>query len=140
MKILNPYINFSGRCREALTFYEQCLGGEITVLLTFADMPRQDGGKDVPTDAKDMVMHAELRAENIHLMATDGMPGQDAAHGNNITLNITFNELQEQDKVFNGLSHGGTVIQPLQDAFWGSRFGMLVDQFGIHWMLTCDNG
>ena len=70
-------------------------------------------------------------------MATDGMPGKDAAAGNNIMLTIRLTDEREQTRIFDALSRGGEVTQPLEDTFWGSRFGMLVDRYGIHWMLDC---
>lgn len=132
MKSLNPYINFSGKCREALDFYKQCLNGEIQALSTFADAP---GGTD--EKFKDNVMHSEFRADGIFFMATDGMPGKEAVVGDNIMLTIQLNDEQEQTRIFDALSRGGKVTQPLEDTFWGSRFGMLVDRYGIHWMLDC---
>lgn len=132
MKSLNPYINFSGKCREALNFYKECLNGEIEALSTFAEAPGETDEK-----FKDNVMHSEFRAGGIHFMATDGMPGKEAVAGNNIMLTIQLTDEREQTRIFDALSRDGEVTQPLQDTFWGSRFGMLVDRNGIHWMLNC---
>lgn len=132
MKSLNPYLNFSGKCREALEFYKECFKGEIETLSTFAEAPGNTDEK-----SKDNVMHSEFRAEGIFFMATDGMPGREAVTGDNIFLTIQFTDEQEQARIFDTLSQGGKVTQPLEDTFWGSRFGMLVDRYGINWMLDC---
>lgn len=132
MKSLNPYINFSGRCREALDFYKECFNGEIEALSTFAEAPG-----DTDEKFKDNVMHSEFRAEGVFFMATDGMPGREAVVGDNVFLTIQFTDEQEQARIFDALSQGGKVTQPLEDTFWGARFGMLVDRYGINWMLNC---
>jgi PhnB protein len=132
MKSLNPYINFSGKCREALGFYKECFNGEIPTLSMFADAPGETDEK-----YKQNVMHSEFRAEGIFFMATDGMPGREAVIGDNISLTVLLTDEQEQTRIFEALSQGGKVVQPLQEAFWGARFGMLVDRYGIHWMLSC---
>jgi PhnB protein len=132
MKSLNPYINFSGKCREALAFYKECFNGEIPTLSTFADAPGETDEK-----YKQNVMHSEFRAEGVFFMATDGMPDRDAVIGDNISLTVILTDEQEQTRIFEALSQGGKVVQPLQEAFWGARFGMLVDRYGIHWMLSC---
>lgn len=132
MKSLNPYINFSGKCREALDFYKECFHGEVPTLSTFADAPGETDEK-----YKQNVMHSEFRAEGVFFMATDGMPGREAAVGDNISLTLDFADEGEQARVFEALSRGGKVMQPLEDTFWGAKFGMLVDRFGIQWMLNC---
>jgi PhnB protein len=132
MKTLNPYIDFSGKCREALEFYKQCLNGEIVMVQTFGEAPVNAEEKD-----KSRIMHSEFKAEGVHFMASDGMTGRKAKAGDNISLTIHFTDEKEQEKVFKALAEGGKVTQPLEDTFWGARFGMLVDGYGIHWMLNC---
>lgn len=133
MKNLNVYLTFSGNCREALNFYKESLNGEIASLQTFGQAPMP-----VPDEQKDRVMHAEFRAENVYFMASDGMPGQPVDAGHNISLSLNMDNEKEQEEVFHRLSEGGRVTMPLQDTFWGARFGMLRDKFGIHWMLNCE--
>jgi PhnB protein len=70
-------------------------------------------------------------------MASDGMPGYVANPGNNISLDIDLNDLNEQARIFEALAKGGKVDMPLQDTFWGAKYGMLTDRYGIHWMLNC---
>lgn len=134
MKSLNPYINFSGKCKEALQFYKECFNGEIVALNTFAEYP-----EEIPEEVKSKIMHAEFKAEEIHFMATDGMPNNKNIIGNNITLSIQITDEEEQTKIFNFLAKNGTVTMPLENTFWGARFGMLTDQYDINWMLNCQN-
>jgi len=132
MKMMNPYLNFTNNCREAMTFYKQCFGGELQ-LMTFENSPM-----DVPPAAKNNILHATLKTGPLVLMASDCMPGQPLNVGNNISLSVDCETTAEQDKLFKVLGEKGQVMMPLQDMFWGARFGMLKDQFGINWMLNCD--
>lgn len=131
MKSLNPYIDFGGRCREALEFYCDCFGGEVVALTTYAD-----ARIEAPLAFANHVLHAEFRAGKVHFMASDGRADQPAAIGTHIMLALTFSSIAEQEATFARLAAGGNVVQPLHDAFWGDRFGMLVDRFGLYWMLS----
>lgn len=131
MKSLNPYIDFGGRCREALAFYRDCFGGEVLALMTYAD-----ARIEVPPAFADNVLHSEFRSDQIHFMASDGRADQPATVGSNIMLALTFSDLAEQEATFARLAAGGQVTLALHDAFWGDRFGMLVDRFGLQWMLS----
>ncbi|MCU0443618.1 MAG: VOC family protein [Microscillaceae bacterium] len=133
MPTMNVYLNFAGDCEEALNFYKNCLGGDIISLQRFGDSP-------VPSDEthQNQVMHAEFKAGDVYLMASDTMPDMPLQSGNNITLNLNFSDIQAQAEVFAKLSAGGNVIMPLEDTFWGARFGMFVDKYGINWMTNCD--
>lgn len=133
MKSLNVYLFFAGRCEEALTFYKECLGGEVISMQTFGDGPMK-----VDESQKDKVMHAEFRADDIFFMASDGMGDGEKIDGNSVTLSINLDDETEQEKIFKKLSDGGEVTMELQDTFWGARFGQLTDKFGINWMLNCD--
>lgn len=132
MKTLLPYINFHGQCEQALAFYRQCFNGEIVALMRFgdADFPS-------PDEAKNKILHAEFKAEGVHFMASDGMPDRTPVLGENITLNFMLDSEAEQTAIFEALAQGGQINEPLHDAFWGARFGMLVDRFGIRWMSNC---
>jgi PhnB protein len=133
MKGFNPYLNFNGNCREALDFYKDCFGGEIENVMTFGDA--QMGNNDAE---KKRIMHSVFKSGNIFFMASDSMPDQPVSRGSNLTLNIDFENVADQEKVFNKLARGGNVAMPLADQFWGARFGMLVDKFGINWMTNCE--
>jgi PhnB protein len=131
---LTPYIMFNGECEKALKFYEKALGGEIKSLMHFEGTP----GEEMATD-KNQVMHAIFEASGLSFMASDsGQTGGQKPTGGNVHLSLNFNDTGEQEKVFNNLADGGNVTMPLQDTFWGARFGMLTDQFGVNWMFNCD--
>jgi PhnB protein len=132
MKTLNPYLSFAGNCQEALNFYKDAFGGEVVSIQTFGEAP-----VDMEGITKDSIMHSEFRAEGVSFMASDALSPARAGSGN-ITLNITLDSEQEQDTVFSKLADGGKVTMPLNDTFWGARFGMLIDKFGISWMLNCE--
>lgn len=133
MKTLVPYIFFQGNCEEAMNFYKDCLGGEITAIQRFGDteMP-------VEEDHKNKIMHGELKTENIHIMFSDGAPHKEISVGDNVQLSISLHSTEEQDRIFEALADGGEITMPLENTFWGARYGMLVDKFGIRWMLNCD--
>jgi len=133
MKGFNPYLNFNGSCREALEFYKDCFNGEIAQMTTFGDSQMGETEKE-----KSMIMHSVFKAGSIFFMASDSMPNQPVQSGSNVTLNIDFQETADQKKVFDKLASGGKVTMPLQDTFWGARFGMLTDKFGINWMTNCE--
>jgi PhnB protein len=134
MKKLSPYLIFSGTCKQALEFYKECLNGEFTLIQTFGDSPIA-----VPDGYKQKIMNSEFRAGEVSFMASDCMPGDEIPIGRNFALLIHFSEIEEQEKVFNNLLAGGKVIMPLEDSFGGARFGMLVDKYGIQWMLGCSH-
>ena len=141
MTTVNAYLNFDGQCEEAFNFYKSVFGGDFPMVSKFGDMPPQEGMPPMSEDVKNRVMHITLpiSAETI-LMGSDTMPGlHDHKVGNNISLSINTESRAEAEKIFNGLSAGGTVTMPLEDTFWGAYFGMWTDKFGIHWMVNYDD-
>lgn len=132
MKEVNAYLNFDGNCRQAMKFYEKCLGADLQ-LTTFGDMPG-----NTPPEAKDRIMHARLAKGSTLLMASDTMPGMPHNKGNNFSIAVQCDSVPEIEKFFTALSEAGKVSMPLQETPWAARFGMLTDQFGIHWMFNLD--
>ncbi len=131
MKAIVTYLNFNGNCREAMKFYQRCLGGELSI------MPFSEAPGDFPKEAKDRVMHARVTKDGTTLlMASDTMPGSNFVQGTNFSISIDCQGAEETDRLFNAFSENGKIIMPLQDAFWGARFGILRDQFGINWMFN----
>lgn len=135
MKQLSVYLSFPGNCEEAINFYKDCLSGEIVSLQRFGDTP-----VDSPEEHKQKVMHAEFRAGDIFFMASDGRPDEALTPGDMIHLSINLTDAAEQEAIFSKLSAGGRVDMPLEDTFWGARFGMLTDKYGIRWMLNRELG
>jgi PhnB protein len=134
MPALNPYLNFDGDCRAAMTFYQACLGGELALQPFGAGMP------NLPPGAEERVMHARLSGGALLLMASDTMPGMPLQVGSNVWLNVNCESLEEIERLFATLGAGGTPVMPLQDTFWGARFGMLRDRFGVQWMFNFEQG
>jgi PhnB protein len=130
---LEPYLHLNGRCEEALKFYATVFGGEIVYLGRYEGSPV---AADVPDDYKQKVMHASFESPALKFMASDPFPGHERAAGN-VTLSLATNDPAEAERVFNALADGGTVGMPLGETFWAARFGMLVDRFGISWMMNC---
>jgi PhnB protein len=132
MKTLIPYLTFAGNCREAFEFYKEVLQGEIVSIQTF-----EEANANMGAQFGHYIIHAEFKAEDVHFMASDGMPGFVANPGNTVSLDIDLTDMTEQARIFDALSKGGKVDMPLQDTFWGAKYGMLTDRYGIHWMLNC---
>jgi PhnB protein len=132
MKTIVPYLTFAGNCREAMNYYKECFKGEITQMQTF-----EEAHMAVDEKFKNKIVHAELKSEELYFMASDGMADFKAQPGNNVSLNINLTDTNEQERIFSALAVGGKVTMPLQDTFWGARYGMLTDRYGINWMLNC---
>jgi PhnB protein len=132
MKNTQTYLNFDGNTRDAMEFYHKALGGKLDVM-TFADAHVPG-----PPGSENRVMHARLESGPVILMASDTMPGHPFTMGNNFHINIDCSSNDEQDKLFQALCQGGTITMPLADQFWGARFGMLKDRFGVHWMFNSE--
>jgi PhnB protein len=131
---LNPYLFFTGQCEAAFKFYAQCLGGKITAMLPHAGTP---AAEHTPPEWQDKIMHARMEVGDYVLMASDAPPGhQEQPQGFSVSLGIEAPA--EAERVFHALAEGGTVRMPIQETFWAARFGMLVDKFGIPWMINCE--
>ena len=126
---LNPYLSFRDDARQAMEFYKGVFGGTLT-LNTFGEFGSPEGA-----DA-DKVMHAQLEAENgFTLMASDTQPGMEHQPGNNISISLSGEDGDELHRYWDGLADGGNVTMPLEKQMWGDEFGMLVDRFGVAWMV-----
>lgn len=132
---LNPYLTFNKNCREAFAFYEQALGATIQAVMTWGDSPMAD---EMPPEAQDMVMHAELEVGGFVIMGSDGAPGEvyEGIKGANVVFNTDTAE--EAEALFARLGEGGEVTMPMEETFWALRFGLLRDRFGVPWMINCD--
>jgi PhnB protein len=138
MATINTYLNFDGNTEEAFTFYKSVFGGEFIVLQRIKEIP---GGNQFPANEQERVMHVSLPiGKTAILMGSDTLPsmGHKLNIGNHAHISISPSSEAEAEKLFNGLSAGGTVTQPLEKAFWGSYFGMFVDKFGVQWMVNYD--
>lgn len=131
----NLHLSFAGNCREAFDFYAKTLNGKIELAMTYGESPMAE--QCGPAD-KDLIMHTALQLENMVLMGADAPPGRfQKPQGFSIALGPKT--LAESERVFAALSAGGEVVMPMQKTFWSPGFGMLVDRFGIPWMVSTDD-
>ena len=130
---IEPYLNFDGRCEEAVEFYKKALGAEVTMFLRMKDSPEKPPGGIVP-GTENKVMHASFNIGGATVMASDcyskGQP-----HFQGITLSLSVKDAAAADKAFNALAEGGQVHMPLTKTFFSPRFGMVADKFGVPWMV-----
>lgn len=134
MKLLNPYIKFNGgKCREALDFYKDVLGGEIENVMTVAGSPME---KDFPPEKRNLIMHSTVKKGNLMLFCSD-MMRDTATIGDNIGIALECDNEKEVDAIFAKLEKGGDVFMKPEKAFWGGYFGMVTDKYGVEWMLNC---
>jgi PhnB protein len=132
---INAYVGFNGKCREAMTFYKECLGGELT-LTTVAESTI---AAQCPAAMQDNILHSSLTKNGTLLLMASDMTDHDGFHlGNNISLSLNCSSEEEINTFFSRLSEGGKIIDPLKVQFWGALFGVFKDRFGIRWMLNYD--
>ena len=131
--VLNPYLNFRAQAREAMTFYQSALGGQLDVM-TFADQ----GGMGVPEEEAGLVMHSALSvSDGVQLMGAD-VPshvdtGGDISNG---SISLSGDDEATLRGWFEALSAGGSVTVPLEKAPWGDSFGMFTDKYGVDWLVN----
>jgi PhnB protein len=140
MTKLNPYLSFKGTCEDAFNFYKSVFGNEFLFVGRFKDMP-ENTDYPISESDKEKIMHISLPISNETVLF-----GCDVSHafedstiiGNNITLSIETDSMEEATRIFNGLSDGGIVTMPLDKTFWDAYYGMFTDKFGINWMVNYD--
>jgi PhnB protein len=131
---INAYLVFNGRCEEAFTFYEKSLGGKIEGMMTFGKSPMS---QEAPADWGKKIVHARMKVGDTVLMGSDGTPDR-YEEPKGFSLSISTKDPAEAERMFNELAAGGKVQMPLQQTFWAAKFGVLVDRFGIPWMINCE--
>jgi len=130
---LNPYLTFNGQCETAFKFYANCFGGKIEALLPHEGTPAE---AHVPAEWRKKIMHARLVVDGQALMGSDAPPDHyQPPQGFSVTLDLK--DPREADRIFASLAENGRIKMPIQETFWATRFGMLVDRFGIPWMINC---
>jgi PhnB protein len=131
---LNPYLNFNGTADKAIELYRTALGAKVEQIMRFGDVADMKAGPE----HKDRIMHAVLRIGEGTIMASDTMPDRPIGGGGAVQVTLDFDDPVDMGRRFEALSSGGTITFPLHDAFWGAKFGMLTDAFGVQWMFNCD--
>jgi PhnB protein len=131
---MNPYLTFSGNCEAAFKFYAQVLDGKIAAMIPHEGTP---AAEHLPAGWRSKIMHARLAVGDRILMGSDAPPDRyEPMKGCSVMIGV--DEPAEAERVFSALAENGTVRMPIQKTFWAARFGMLVDQFGIPWMINCE--
>jgi PhnB protein len=131
---LNPYLLFNGQCEAAFKFYERCLGAKLEMMLRHGESPMAE---QVPPEWRDRIMHARLVVGDKVMMGSDAPPDH-YEQPRGFSVSIGIDDPGEAERIFQAMAEKGTVRMPLQKTFWALRFGMLVDQFGIPWMVNCE--
>lgn len=138
MPSLNTYLTFNGNCEKAFDFYQSVFGGEFLSKSRFKEMP-PDPNYPIADDDMEKIMHISLPiGKNTVLLGSDTSEAwtKNFIQGNNFSISIDVEDKTEADNLFKSLSKNGQVIMPMSQTFWGSYFGMFVDQFGIQWMVS----
>ena len=131
---INAYVMFNGQCEAALKFYEQSLGGKIEMISRYEGSP---AAGQAPAGWENKILHARFVLNGQTLMASDAPPDRyEPPKG--FFLSLMVKNVKEAEEVFQALATDGSVVMPLQQTFWAIRFGMLVDRFGIPWMVNCE--
>lgn len=139
MTTVNTYLTFNGNCEEAFSFYKSVFGGEFPYVGRFGEMPPQEGAPPIPDSEKNKIMHISLPISDETVLMGSDTGGEWTANykeGNNFSISINTDKIEEADRIFTELSNGGIVTMPMNKTFWGSYFGMFKDKFGINWMIS----
>jgi len=131
---MNPYLSFKGECEAAFRFYERCLDGQLGTLFRYAGTPLAN---QVPPDWSDKIMHGSLTVGGQVLMGGDVAPDRyEEPKGFSMSLHIK--STTDAERIFRELAKDGRVVMPLEKTFWSASFGMLVDRFGVPWLINCE--
>ena len=131
---MTPYLSFAGDCEAAFKFYQQCLGGKIGEIFRYGGTPMAN---QVPSDWSDKVMHGSLTLGDQALMGGDVAPDK-YEEPKGFSLSLHIKGTADAERIFHELAAGGRVVVPLEKTFWAPLFGMLVDRFGIPWLINCE--
>lgn len=133
MKI-NTYLSFNGNCAEAFKFYEQALGGKIEGIHKYGDSPM---AAQAPPGFGEKIMHVHLKVGDQDIMGADAPPGM-FSQPQGFSVSIHVKTVEDAERLFAALSPGADIKMPIQQTFWSPRFGMLIDRFGIPWMVNAE--
>ena len=132
---MNQYLSFKGDCEAAFKFYEQNLGAQLGALFRYGGSPMAG---DVSAGWSDKIMHGSLTLGGQVLMGGDVAPDR-YEEPKGFSLSLQINNPAEAERVFHALAQGGRVLMPLEKTFWAALFGMIVDRFGIPWLINCED-
>lgn len=132
MSTINSYLRFNGNCKEAMSFYKDCLGGELT-MQKVGESPMAG---NMPQEMQDKIMHATLKTDGFIIMASDLCDETGLIKGNNVSLMLDCDSEDQIRNTYERLSEGGNKSHPLEKTFWNALFGDLTDKFGINWLMN----
>lgn len=130
-----PYIILNGNGKEAIKFYEQALEAEVLGISTYGELP-QSPDYPLPEEAKDLIVHANLKIDESYLMISDEFPGQPYVLGNQVNVALILKDRNKTKELFAKLQEGGEVIMPLQETPWSPAYGQIKDKFNITWQVS----
>lgn len=132
---VHAYLRMNGNGKEAVKFYENALEAEVIGVQTYGDLP-ENPEFSLPAEAKDRVVHAQLKVGSTFLMLSDTFPGQPYETGSQVDVAITLNDVAKSKEVFEKIQEGGEVIMPLQETPWSPSYGQVKDKFGVTWQIS----
>ncbi|SHF26581.1 PhnB protein [Seinonella peptonophila] len=132
---IHPYIVTQGRGKEAVEFYQHAVQAQVLQVQTFGEMP-DNPAYTVPEEAKDFIVNAHLKIGESDFMISDSFPGQPLAIGEQVTIALTTNDVEQTKQIFASLQEEGQVLQLLEATFWSPAYGQVKDKFGITWQIT----
>ncbi len=135
---LTTYLTFSGNAGEAIKLYEKAFGAKILGLMHFGDMPSSPGMPPIPEEIKGLVLQALLDFGSAQIRVSDTMPGNTVLAGNNVSIAVTLDTIEQVNAVWNVLVNGGTINMPLQKTFFSPCYGDLTDRYGVSWKLMAE--
>ena len=131
---MNPYLSFNGDCEAAFKLYEHCLGAKLGPIFRYGESPMAD---QAPANWSNKIMHGSLTIGDQLVMGADLVP-EKYEQPKGIFLSLQIQSTDEAERVFQELSKDGRVVMPLEKTFWAERFGVVVDRFGIPWLVNCE--
>ncbi len=132
MSTINSYLRFNGNCSEAMSFYKDCFGGELT-MQKVGESPMAN---NMPQQMQNKIMHATLKTDGFTIMGSDLCDESGLIKGNNYALLVDCDSEKQIHTFYERLSEGGKQTHPLEKTFWNALFGDLTDKFGINWMFN----
>lgn len=129
---LDTYLLFAGNCEEAFRFYEKLLGGKNVMMMKNGDSPMAE---QTPPEWRDKIIHVRMEVGDRVIMGSD-CPPQQFEKPQGFSVSLSVKDAPEAERVYKGLSEGGTILMPLGKTFWSPNFAMVTDRFGIPWMVN----
>lgn len=132
---VHAYLKMNGNGKEAVKFYEEVLEAEVLSVQTYWELP-ENPEFTLPEEAKNRVVHANLRIGNTFLMLSDIFPGESYEMGSQVDVAILLNDVEQSKEVFGKLAKEGEAVMPIQETFWSPSYGQVKDKYGITWQIS----